>query len=139
MTDTITIQLPWPPSMNHYWRSIIVMGICKVTRKRKRRVQVLISAEGRKYRKAVAAAVLEQLARYPRMSGPLAVELHACPPDRRVRDLDNLLKGTLDAMTHAGVWTDDGNLDRIQIERHAPVPGGSLVVSVRPYAEGVQP
>lgn len=123
----VEIALPWPPTMNTYWRSV------PVRRGRKLAVKVLISAAGRTYRSNAIAAVLQQMRRAPRLSGRLRIEIFAMPPDRRVRDLDNLLKGSLDALTHAGVWTDDGNLDRIEIERGPVQKGGGLLISIQPH------
>lgn len=53
------------------------------------------------------------------------------PPDRRRRDLDNALKGTLDALEKAGVYNDDGQIDKLSIERGEVVKGGALVVRIQ--------
>lgn len=71
-----------------------------------------MSREGREYRAAVAAHV-----RSGSLRGRLAVEILALPPDRRRRDLDNALKAALDALTHAGVWEDDSQIDELTIIR----------------------
>ncbi len=93
-----TFDLPWPPSVNHYWRTW--------------KNRHLISKEGRAYRTTVAGL----LSPCP-LAGRLSVAVQAFPPDRRVRDLDNLLKSLLDALQHAGVYGDDSQIDRILIER----------------------
>ena len=36
--------------------------------------------------------------------------IEAWMPDKRVRDLDNLLKAPLDALTRAGFWVDDSQI-----------------------------
>ncbi len=66
--------LPWPPSVNHYWRA--VGG------------RIMLSKAGRQYHRDVAAALFGQgrLADDAR----LAVRLGVFPPDRRRRDLDNV-------------------------------------------------
>lgn len=112
---TQTIYLPWPPTVNTYYRS---------DRGRKPH----ISAKGKAYREAVQARVIEQ--EIGTMSGRLAVTIEAFPPDRRVRDLDNLLKATLDALAKAGVYGDDGLIDRILIERLGTEPDGLLRVTI---------
>lgn len=109
------IVLPWPPSMNRYWRSVPGKG-------------VLISADGRDYR-----ASLIQMARAQKWpsfgDARLTVEIEAWMPDKRKRDLDNLLKAILDALTHAGVWNDDSQIDDLRIHR-APLMGGMLKVRI---------
>jgi crossover junction endodeoxyribonuclease RusA len=113
----IELTLPWPPSMNHYWRN--VAG------------KTLISAEGRSYRKAVADQVLIQRGA-KLLAGRLVVAIIAFVPDKRRRDLDNLLKSVLDSMTHAGVWLDDSQIDDLRITRSNV--GGMIRVQVRQLA-----
>jgi len=126
----ISITLPYPPSVNTYWRHVLI----------KRTVRVLISAQGRAYRKAVADAVM--LARAAgkmqrhQETCRLSVRIEAQPPDRRVRDLDNLPKAVLDALTHAGIWVDDSQVDELSVIRLQPVHGGCIRVVVR-MLEGV--
>lgn len=42
-----------------------------------------------------------------KLNKQLKVTITAYRPDNRRRDLDNLLKAVLDALTHAGVYEDD--------------------------------
>ncbi len=64
------------------------------------------------------------------MVGRVSVSITVHPPDRRRRDLDNLLKGPLDALEHAGVYLDDGQIDRLEIERGDVMRGGRVVVRI---------
>jgi crossover junction endodeoxyribonuclease RusA len=109
----IELALPFPPSTNTYYRN--VGG------------KMLISAAGRAYRAAVADQVLIQRGA-KNLSGRLAVEIVAHVPDKRRRDLDNMLKSALDSLTHAGVWLDDSQIDELAIKRGAV--GGMLKVRV---------
>ena len=93
------ISLPWPPSVNRYWRS--AMG------------RVLISEEGRRYRAHVARWCL--LGGIQKTDKRLCVSIIAHAPDGRRRDLDNLLKAPLDALTHAGAWEDDSQISDLRI------------------------
>lgn len=108
------ITLPWPPSVNRYWRS--AMG------------RVLISVEGRRYRNRVIAHWLDS--RPQKQAGPLRVSIIACPPDKRRRDLDNLLKATLDSLTHAGAWDDDSQIIDLRIRWGRNAPCGCLEIEV---------
>ena len=111
----ITLTLPWPPSVNTYWRTF--------------QGRMIISAKGREYRKAALEQVALQggAAHY---QGKLCVEIEAYRPDKRRRDLDNLLKATLDACTAAGVWEDDSNIVDLRIY-WADTIGGMIKVHVR--------
>jgi len=110
----IEITLPWPPTVNTYYRAF--------------KGRTLISERGRQYARAVAEQVLIQCAA-KMYSGRLEVRIEAYPPDKRCRDLDNLFKGLLDSLTKAGVWVDDGQIDHWSIIR-MPV-GGVVKVEVR--------
>ena len=82
----IEVTLPWPPSVNSYWRSF--------------NGRAILSEKGRQYREAVADQVLIQRAA-KHFEKPLRVEIEAFRPDRRRRDLDNLLKAVLDGLAQA--------------------------------------
>ena len=110
----ITLTMPWPPSVNKYWRTF--------------QGRMIISAEGRSYRKAVADQVLIQRGA-KHYTGKLRVQIEAFRPDNRRRDLDNLLKAVLDGCTHAGVWEDDSNIVDLRIY-WADSIGGMLKVKV---------
>ncbi|HFI7348994.1 TPA: RusA family crossover junction endodeoxyribonuclease [Escherichia coli] len=79
----IDLVLPYPPTVNTYWR--------------RRGSTYFISEEGKRYRR---------------------------------RDLDNILKAPLDALTHAGLLIDDEQFDEINIVRGLPVPGGRLGIKI---------
>ena len=112
--NAITLTLPWPPSVNKYWRTF--------------QGRMIISAEGRSYRKAVADQVLIQRGA-KHYAGKLRVNIEAFRPDNRRRDLDNLLKAVLDGCTYAGVWEDDSNIVDLRIY-WADTVGGMLKVKV---------
>lgn len=115
----ITLNLPWPPSVNHYWRW---------THSGPR-----ISRKGREYRTSVMAAVLEQGS--PRAEGRLKVTVTACPPDRRARDLDNLNKSLLDACEAAGVFENDSQIDDLRVVRSDVVKGGIVTILIEEVSQ----
>lgn len=113
--EAFVIDLPFPPSVNHYYRRV--------------GPRTLISREGRIFRQKVCALLAAAGVRP--IEGALHVAITAHPPDRRRRDLDNLQKSLLDALQHGGAYHDDSAIDRLEIERHAVVPGGRVRVTIR--------
>lgn len=115
--DRLLIELPWPPSVNHYYRRV--------------GHRTLISREGRKYRTEVCA-ILRDLYFRP-LDGELAMTVDAYPPDKRRRDADNILKSLLDALQHAGAYHDDSQIKKLNIEMLKPArPDGNVIVRLQP-------
>lgn len=121
-----TIRLPFPPSANKIWRHVVIGKAARV----------LLSREGREYRVLVSSEVRRQC---PWITAPvhgrLRVEILAVMPDRRNRDLGNLEKASMDALTHAGIWADDGQIDHLTLIRgkvHCP---GWLEVTIERLPE----
>lgn len=113
----MTITLPWPPSVNRYWRHV--------------GRRVLISRSGREYRRAVCGLLAGTGGpRKPPADGRIALAMDAFPPDRRRRDLDNLPKAVLDSLAHVGVYEDDSQIDLLIVRRRDVVRGGAVDVEV---------
>jgi crossover junction endodeoxyribonuclease RusA len=111
------VSIPFPPSVNHYWRH--VGG------------RVYISDRGMAYRQAVGFACLGMQP----LTGEVAVIIEVTAPDRRRRDLDNLLKASLDALS-GWLWHDDAQIADLHIRwaRERVKKPGALKVSVRPLS-----
>ena len=127
MTPDLTIVLPFPPSVNHYW----LHRVAKNTVGRNY-VQTYISPDGKAFRRNVVRAVRTQLGgRMDHILGHcrLYVALHA--PDRKRRDVDNYTKALLDSLTEAGVWADDSQIQDLRLVWGAVLPGGKAVVTIR--------
>src|SRR5215207_5026470 len=95
-----TVELPYPPSVNHLWRYV--------------GQRPMISRRGRVYRDEVFAAVTP--VRPKLMTGPLDLEIEMYPPDNKRRDVDNILKATLDSLKYARVYKDDSQVKRLTVE-----------------------
>lgn len=113
--DGCVLELPYPPTVNTYWRR--VGG------------KTILSARARAYRRAVLAATTG--VRLEPMAGDVEAVITFHPPDRRKRDLDNLPKGLLDALKCAGVYADDSQVRRIDMRFGEVRSGGLAVVRVR--------
>ena len=115
----VHLILPYPPTVNTYWRMVTIKG----------RGRVLISKRGRAYRQEVGLIVMaNRLERFG--YAKLKVRIDACPPDNRRRDLDNLPKAVLDALQKAGVYSDDSNIDDLRIVRGSTVKPGHILVDI---------
>lgn len=109
----LELSLPYPPSLNHYWR-------------RNKGPGMHISDEGKAFR----ACVVALCAIVGHVPGRVAVQVIAYPPDRRARDLDNILKGLLDALQHARAIENDSLIDSLLISRGERCKGGRVDVVV---------
>jgi len=119
--------LPFPPSMNGYWRS---PG-----------KGAKISERGRIYRTNAIGAVYEQLRRRPQaLQQDVQVKIILFPPNRAKRDLDNFFKAIFDSLTHAGVWVDDSQIKRIFAEWGPVTKLGRAELTITDFEPaGVQP
>ena len=89
---------------------------------------MIISADGRAYRKAVIDQVLIQRGAKHYVT-PLRVTVEAFKPDRRRRDIDNIFKAVGDGLTHAGVWEDDSQIVDLRLY-WADTLGGKLRITI---------
>lgn len=105
----VAVLLPWPPTVNTYYRHVVIRGSARV----------LLSAAGRAYQQAAGLAMKGLVA--PPTPHAVRVVLHA--PDRRAYDIDNRAKALLDGIYRA-LKIDDAVIDRLTIERGAPTRGG---------------
>jgi Holliday junction resolvase RusA-like endonuclease len=111
----LQFELPYPPSINHYWRRVWS--------------RTLISREGRRFRHNVVA-ILAAMNIEP-MTGPLQVDVEVFPPDNRRRDIDNVQKALLDALEHGGAYGDDSQIMKLSIQKRDKVNGGRTLVKIK--------
>jgi crossover junction endodeoxyribonuclease RusA len=62
------------------------------------------------------------------LAGRLHVTIDVYPPDRRRRDLDNILKPVLDVLEEYGVFEDDEHIDVLVVRRRGK--GGYVQVLI---------
>ena len=115
----LEFELPYPPSVNHYWRRV--------------GARTLISRGGRAFRSAVCTILAA--ATFKPLVGPLEVDVTVFPPDRRRRDIDNVQKALLDALEHGGAYEDDSQIVRLSIEKGDPVEGGKTIVRIQEVSD----
>ncbi|MDA0824389.1 MAG: RusA family crossover junction endodeoxyribonuclease [Proteobacteria bacterium] len=111
----LAIELPWPPSVNNLYG-------CRGFRR-------YLSAGGKAYKRTV----FRSLKGTPTQTGRLEIHVYAHPPDGRVRDLDNLLKITLDSLQYAKVVQNDYQFARVIIERKEVLTDGLLRIVISTF------
>lgn len=114
MSQFIQLLLPYPPSVNHYWGQ-----------SGKHR---FIGKKGVEFRQAVAEACLD--ANVTALDGPLCVHVALFPPDKRKRDIDNVLKPLLDACEHAGCFENDNQIAELHIIRQEVKKDGACTILI---------
>lgn len=96
----ITLHLSYPPSANRIWRK----------------------SKGRIYRAPNYVNWLEREGwnilqqRQGEIDGPYLLQMSVVRPDKRKRDLDNLIKPVSDLLKSVGVIADDSDAQRIELE-----------------------
>ena len=116
MQKPIQLLLPWPPSVNNYWHA--------------RGNMRYISKAGKAFREAVAEECAEQ--GIVGLDGRLAVHIALFPPDKRARNVDNILKALLDACEHAGCYESDSQVDELHVIRQGNQRGGHCTILILP-------
>lgn len=116
MAADYEFYLPWPPSVNGYWRSF--------------RSRQIISKKGREYRSHVIASMESLGLSGEFISDRLSVEISLYPPTERKYDIDNFCKGIFDGLTHCKFWADDEQVDRLAIKKRSKTKGGRVRIQV---------
>jgi Holliday junction resolvase RusA-like endonuclease len=125
------LLLPFPPSENHYRRYVGFMPI--------------LSKEGRLYRQKVQAIIREK--EIPHIDNDVSISLWIAPPDKRKRDLDNLLKALFDSITDEtvrrkgkpdtvvkSIISDDSQIKHYEeFSWLQPIKEGCVLMRIEPY------
>jgi len=114
--QALSITLPYPPSVNSIWRQIVIGN----------RPRTILSRRGRDYYASLPKFDDQAV------DGDVHVTVDVYPPDRRRRDLDNVLKVVLDSITKMGAIHDDSQIKRIQAAMHDPLPTARIDISIEP-------
>ncbi len=113
---SIQFVIPWPPSVNHYWG-------------RRRNGALYILPRGLQFRRDVANIIGSNNPVF-RGETRLAIIMLLTPPDKRKRDIDNILKATFDAIEHTGVIDNDANFKTLVLDSLAPNKPGQIKVFI---------
>ena len=98
----IRFTLPWPPSVNNYWH--------------RNGKTIYVSKRGKEFRNEVYYLCRQYKDAFD-CDAALAMFIWVYPPDKRKRDLDNLLKATCDSLEYVGVFPDDSQIRELHMLR----------------------
>jgi crossover junction endodeoxyribonuclease RusA len=128
----IELDLPWPPSVNHYKK----VGRIVKTKSGKLYQQRVNTNDTKKYYfdvymlyKAVKHAEWLKFADSETISFDLRVYLY--PPNESRYDIDNRLKVLFDSLTRAKVIKDDSQITRLYVEKCNIIEHGKVVVRIQ--------
>ncbi len=124
----INVIIPYPPSVNTYWRAV--------------KGRVILSKRGREYRDAVYSAInsafeSDEVEDLRPLLGRLKVKIIATMPDKRRRDIDNINKAALDALGYAGVYGDDNQIDDLRVLRGDVFAPGCLDITIKELSDDI--
>ena len=108
--------MPYPPSVNGYWKPF--------------RNRIILSRRGREYRVNALESLSKQGLQGELIEGSVIVSITLNPPSMRRYDVDNYCKGILDALSHADFWIDDEQVHRLVVSKGEKVKGGRVDVVV---------
>jgi crossover junction endodeoxyribonuclease RusA len=109
----MSVDLPYPPSANSLFFNVQGKGRVKTRRYDDWRKE---------------AAWLISLAKKRRIDGPYGLTVLAGRPDKRRRDLGNLLKAIEDALVHGGAIEDDSECQCIEMSWQPGITGVRVTV-----------
>ncbi len=139
MEKLIELTLPWPPTINTYWqeaqpskKTAALFAAGKIKRIPR---HTFISERGKVFRTAAVALCREQH-RDPALKGRLRILILAHPPDRRIRDIDNIVKPLFDALAYGGIFVDDNQIDDYRNIRQPIAKGGMVRLRIRELSTG---
>lgn len=107
----IRFDMPYPPSINHYY----------VRTQR----GTAVGPKGKSYRRDVSLLLTPYKHKF-KAEDRLSVTINVFPPDKRKRDLDNLFKVVLDSLQESNIIHDDNQIDILTIIRRDVSKGGHL-------------
>lgn len=111
----IKLDIPYPPSVNTYW------GFQGHRR--------FLTKTANAFKARISELVIEN--QVPKL-GDARIELTITlyPPDKRKRDIDNVLKCCIDSLCQAGVFDDDSQIDVLLVLRGEIVKGGKAKINI---------
>lgn len=114
----VTLELPHPPSINHYFSYS--------------HGRPVLTKQARLFRSQVRQ--ITRASQLKPLLGPIAIRIEIHPPDERRRDCDNSQKSILDALQHAGAFWDDSQVVWLLTVKGNPQADGKAIVQLSEHS-----
>ena len=111
-----SFTLPYPPSVNGYWRTF--------------RNRQIISKRGREYVKLVGSVMSELMLKGEKVDCDVSFSMVINPPTLRSYDVDNFTKGVFDALSKCEFWIDDSQVQKLTVVKGEKVKGGNVEITI---------
>jgi crossover junction endodeoxyribonuclease RusA len=108
--------MPYPPSVNGYWKPF--------------KNRIILSKRGREYRINAVESLKNQGLQGELIKCNVSLLIELYPPSLRRFDADNYCKGIMDALTHADFWVDDEQVYILTVKKMNKVAGGRVDIVV---------
>lgn len=95
------LDVPYPPSANRMWRYI--------------RKRPILSKEYRDWKERSLFLVLQQDHEKIQEPETVSIDMAVTPPDKRRRDIDNVIKPVLDLLETAEILENDSMVHRLNV------------------------
>ena len=125
--NLLTLQLPWPPSLNHYKK----IGRTVRTKSGKLLQFRTNSDQTKQYYFDVWALCKKELGNKKPLECELEIWIYVYPPNNRSFDLDNRCKVLLDSLIHAKVIKDDSQIMKLHMEKMSKIENGQVIVEIK--------
>lgn len=133
MTGMWSLWLPFPPSKNNWYETMVVpakgcatnsITLATALRMGRRALFAINKKNARaaSYVSNMGTLIRAQIGQPPMIDDHCRVDLTLFPPDRKRRDAHNYELAVHDAFTTAGFWTDDSVVKFNQVEMGEVVP-----------------
>ena len=104
LSPVYRFELPLPPTANHRLMPTKAGG----------RIRLITAPKMRDWKELAARRLAAPSVTFPDSRVQLSLSIKW--PDRRRRDIDGPIKPLLDALTAAGVWGDDSQVRRMEVD-----------------------
>lgn len=124
----IELTLPYPPSVNHYKK----VGSIRATRRGKLYQTRFNSTETLAFICLVINICRTQGVK-SFGSATISLEVDVYPPDKRKRDLSNILKVLEDSLMRGGCFDDDSQIALLLVKRCSIIKQGKIIVRIEAH------